>query len=420
MSDTDEIDFDAINQIRPERRARLRAGTALIGFGAFMVWGAIGYPTAAVPFVAVSLPLVFLTVRFLRLGVFRDGDHVVVRGWLRTRRRPLDWLAGAGIHYRDLQEHHLDVVGLDDSVIHCYTIKSHFRHTSYLEQARDVINGWAIGHRMSTVWLAVALCVLSMTGCGDDDPAEQAGPSSTGVTQTTHEAPVEAVEDAEPVDETAEPVVSVHVAVDGDDIEGDGSTERPFASILHAIDRVPDGGEVVVGAGTFDQQLEIERRFDTGIVLRAAEPYRTRLRNDGIVIACHICAGITFEGFDIAHAGSDQVDDLYVIQIQDARNDGVGGHRITFRNNVIHDSRNNDLIKVNNGADDVLIENNVFYNQQGPDSHIDANSATNVAIRNNIFFNDQPDPEAPHRLVCGDQRQQRERRRSSRGPRHHR
>jgi hypothetical protein len=63
-----------------------------------------------------------------------------------------------------------------------------------------------------------------------------------------------------------------------------------------------------------------------------------------------------------------------------------------FRNNVLHDSYNNDILKINNAASFVVVEGNVFYNQ-GPgtisgDEHIDVNSVTDVVVQDNIFFND--------------------------------
>ncbi len=183
---------------------------------------------------------------------------------------------------------------------------------------------------------------------------------------------------------TFNPANTYFVATNGSN-SNDGSAARPWASILHAIDRVPDGSEIVVRNGRYDALMEIERRFSNGIVVRAENPYRVQLRGNGTVIGCHLCAGITFEGFDISHSGGA---DQYVVQIQDARGNDTGGRRLTFRNNVFHDSQNNDLIKVNNGASNVLFENNIFYNQRGSDSHIDVNSASNITIRHNVFFND--------------------------------
>lgn len=49
--------------------------------------------------------------------------------------------------------------------------------------------------------------------------------------------------------------------------------------------------------------------------------------------------------------------------------------RITLKNNIFHDSYNNDLVKINNSISDITVSGNIFYNQNGSDEHIDINSA---------------------------------------------
>ncbi|MEZ4682486.1 MAG: hypothetical protein R2932_50595 [Caldilineaceae bacterium] len=56
-------------------------------------------------------------------------------------------------------------------------------------------------------------------------------------------------------------------------------------------------------------------------------------------------------------------------------------NRIVLRNNILHDSYNNDIVKLNNGAGQILFEGNMFYNQQGLKSHLDINSVTDVIVR---------------------------------------
>jgi hypothetical protein len=97
------------------------------------------------------------------------------------------------------------------------------------------------------------------------------------------------------------------------------------------------------------------------------------------------CRGVRIEGFDIAHSGPGA--GALVIHLDGG---GVNAHtsRITLRNNVLHDSYNNDILKVNNNASDISVEGNMFYNQAGSDEHIDVNSVTDVLIQDNVFFND--------------------------------
>ena len=180
-----------------------------------------------------------------------------------------------------------------------------------------------------------------------------------------------------------------YVATSGSDSSGDGSTDKPWATITHALDSVPDGSTILVAPGTYTGRVRLRGSFVNGVTVLSEVPYQARLRNNGTVVTSFYGQGITLEGFDIAHSGPGS--GALVIQIQDLRgepgsDDRVG--RITLRNNILHDSYNNDILKVNNGAEDVLIEGNVFYNQTGSDEHIDINSVTHVIVQDNIFFND--------------------------------
>ena len=175
------------------------------------------------------------------------------------------------------------------------------------------------------------------------------------------------------------------VGTGGSDTSGTGSELNPWATITHALDNAPDGSLILVKPGTYIGQVNLRGTFSTGVTVRSEVPYQARLRRNGTVVICFYGQGITLEGFDIAHDGPGAGG--LVIQVQDLLNPGRV-ERITIRNNVIHDSYNNDLLKVNNGAGAVLVESNMFYNQEGSDEHIDVNSVTDVTIRGNVFFND--------------------------------
>jgi len=185
-----------------------------------------------------------------------------------------------------------------------------------------------------------------------------------------------------------------YVATMGDDTTGNGSLAAPWATITHALQSVPDGSTILVRPGLYVGRVRISGVFTQGVVVRSEVPYQAQLRRNDRVIDSNLCPcrGITIEGFDIAHTGPGSAG--IVVHI-----DGLGATgqvtNITFRNNVLHDSYNNDILKINNAASDVLVEGNVFYNQgPGPlsggtgDEHIDVNSVTNVTIQDNIFFND--------------------------------
>ena len=180
-----------------------------------------------------------------------------------------------------------------------------------------------------------------------------------------------------------------YVATDGNDSTGNGSISNPWATITNAVDQVPDGSTILVRPGTYTGRVRFRQTFAQGITIRSEIPYQARLRNDSTVITCFYGQGVTIEGFDIAHNGSGS--GALVIQIQDLIGEPGGADRvgrITLRNNILHDSYNNDILKINNGAERVLVEGNIFYNQTGSDEHIDINSVTDVVVQDNIFFND--------------------------------
>ncbi len=180
-----------------------------------------------------------------------------------------------------------------------------------------------------------------------------------------------------------------YVATDGSDSTGDGSEGNPWATITHALDSVPDGSTVLVKPGTYSGRVRLRGTFSEGVTVRSEVSYQAQLRHTSTVVTCFYGQGITLEGFDIAHSGPGA--GALVIQIQDLLGPPGGDEatsRIALRNNVIHDSFNNDLLKVNYGAREVLVEGNVFYNQTGSDEHIDANGVTDVVIQDNVFFND--------------------------------
>lgn len=176
------------------------------------------------------------------------------------------------------------------------------------------------------------------------------------------------------------------VATDGDDGSGNGSSGAPWATIEHALSEVPDGSLILVRPGTYAGRVHLDERFAGGVTVRSELPYRARLRHDATVVTCFYGQGVTLEGFDVAHGGPGAGG--LVIQIQDLLEGADRVERITLRNNVIHDSWNNDLLKINNGAGGVEVVGNLFYNQAGSDEHIDINSVTGVVVRDNVFFND--------------------------------
>lgn len=186
----------------------------------------------------------------------------------------------------------------------------------------------------------------------------------------------------------AEPIWTgvYYVATDGSDAAGDGSESKPWATITHALESVPDGSLVLVRSGVYAGRVQLSGNFTQGVTVRSETPYQARLRNNDKVITSYDGAiGVTLEGFDITHDGEGA--GALVIHLDGG---GTSGRvqNITLRDNILHDSYNNDILKINNASTDIIVEGNMFYNQTGSDEHIDVNSVSDVTIQDNIFFND--------------------------------
>ncbi|MCB8924528.1 MAG: DUF1565 domain-containing protein [Ardenticatenaceae bacterium] len=179
-----------------------------------------------------------------------------------------------------------------------------------------------------------------------------------------------------------------YVATTGNDSTGTGTSGNPWATITNALDNVPDGSLILVKPGVYNGRIRIRGTFPIGVTVRSELPYQAILQNNDRVITAYTDArgaqGITLEGFEIRHSGPGSAP--LVVHI-DGGGDGSVSH-ITLRNNILHDSYDNDILKINNATHDILVEGNLFYNQTGHDEHIDVNSVEDVIIQDNVFFND--------------------------------
>lgn len=174
------------------------------------------------------------------------------------------------------------------------------------------------------------------------------------------------------------------VAPYGVDRINGGSSIQPWKTINYGLALIPNGNTLIVREGIYTENIRINKNFSKGLLLKSEVPYLAKLTSDQRVIALvKEAENITIEGFEITHNTLSAKP--LVVHI-----DGWGQNsvkNIVLRNNIIHDSYNNDLLKINNGAEHITVECNIFYNQGDSDEHIDVNSAANINISDNIFFN---------------------------------
>lgn len=178
-----------------------------------------------------------------------------------------------------------------------------------------------------------------------------------------------------------------YVSPNGVDYKADGSFDTPWKTIKYALYKIPDGSTLMVKPGTYTGRVRIEKSFQKGLLIKSEIPYRATLTHNQRVLALlDNASNITIEGFEITH--NSPTSSPLVVHIDGGGRESV--KNITLRNNIIHDSYNNDLLKVNYGAENITVECNMFYNQGDSDEHIDINSVANITVQDNIFFNDFP------------------------------
>lgn len=136
--------------------------------------------------------------------------------------------------------------------------------------------------------------------------------------------------------------------------------------------------------GTYSGENDLHERFASPVTFKAQHPYQAILQASGLVLELSGARNMIFEGFEFRHSGPGA--QVLVVAV-----DGRGAlwsEQITFRDNIFHDSYNDDLLKIYNGARFIHVSGNIFYNQGANEQHIDVNSATDVVIQDNVFFND--------------------------------
>jgi len=169
----------------------------------------------------------------------------------------------------------------------------------------------------------------------------------------------------------------------GDDANP-GTIDQPWATLDHAGENVEDKFCTVwFHPGTYQGGSRLNRRFETTTIFKSLEPYRATLVNNGAVVSISGGKNISLEGFNVRHSGPGSTPLVIAIDSSDQG----WSENIVLRNNIIHDSYNNDLLKIYNGCKEILVENNIFYNQGDSEEHIDVNSVVDVTIQGNIFFN---------------------------------
>ncbi len=185
--------------------------------------------------------------------------------------------------------------------------------------------------------------------------------------------------------EAPPPVCNFWVSPSGNDLAA-GTQTQPWATVTHAAATIPDAGCTVwVEDGVYGA-VTVERRFATMTTFRAVNRYRAVFEASNTPFDIDGARNVTFQGFEMRHSGPGATG--YVAIVDRDNPTGTWAENIVLRDNIFHDSYDNDLLKVHSGVRNATVEGNVFYNQGPNEQHMDVNSVTDVVIQGNLFFND--------------------------------
>jgi hypothetical protein len=189
--------------------------------------------------------------------------------------------------------------------------------------------------------------------------------------------------------EVFQPNATYYVATNGADTEAtDGSIDKPFLTVGYAVKTLyavshSGGFQIIVRDGTYTSLFSYVNNYDNGfwfdnfILIKAENEHKAKVLGENKAVWVRYSKNIIFSGFEIT-GNPTKTSQEYVVHIEVAEN-------IVLENNVIHDSYNNDLIKINERANGIELRNNVIYNP-GNYNHIDVNSVYHITMEGNIFF----------------------------------
>ena len=143
---------------------------------------------------------------------------------------------------------------------------------------------------------------------------------------------------------------SYYVSTTGHDYKGNGTRSNPWRTIEFAAFKAEELSTIIVFPGEYNGAIRLKKAFNKSLLIKSEYPYLSKLSHDARILA--IVGGaknITIEGFEFTHTNDKAKPILVHI-------DGYGSYGtqtvsdITLKNNIFHDSYNNDLLKINNGA----------------------------------------------------------------------
>ena len=175
-----------------------------------------------------------------------------------------------------------------------------------------------------------------------------------------------------------------YIAPDGSNATGDGSYGNPWYYLWYAADQIPDDGStIILKDGVYPIRQSCSRAFTQMVTIRSETPYGARVIANSSTRAFSSYGGANFKIQGVEFMGT--ADGLeYVVHISS------GANNIIFENCIIHDSYNNDIIKINDNAHHITFRNCILFNQDGGgDDIFDINTVEDITVENCILLSDR-------------------------------
>lgn len=247
--------------------------------------------------------------------------------------------------------------------------------------------------------MTAALTNLVTTATGSYSTDLAADNDTRGLLATIEILPVQSGADV--IMPMMTPGAPIWVKKTGNDTTGDGSSGNPYLTIGKAITVSVPGDEIIVGDGTYAEQLDLDGGFTTGdantlLTIRAQNKWGALLTGvSGANYVAKILGGnkwIVLKDFDIQFAGTTSTNNHYV-WIGNASHIRVTGCRITKLGDAPTDAQlradynaghRQAAIHLDDGCDYIVIDNSEF---GGINKGIHTDGAvTNLWIHHNTVY----------------------------------
>ncbi len=175
-----------------------------------------------------------------------------------------------------------------------------------------------------------------------------------------------------------------HIAPDGNNTSGDGTYANPWYNLWYAASQIPDDGStIIMKDGVYPVRQSCGRAFTQMVTIRSETPYGARVIANNSTRTFSTYGGANFKIVGVEFMGT-------ASSVEYGLHISAGANNIIFENCIIHDSYDNDLVKINDGAHHITFRNCLLFNQDGGGNDIfDINTVQDITVEDCILTSDR-------------------------------